>query len=134
MMINDSEGREKTPSELISKRIAELDDWRGEMLSRVRELIKEADPEITEEWKWRGTPVWSHRGIVCTGESYKSHVKLTFTRGASLNDPECLFNASMDGKVRRAIDIYRGDKINETAFRALVRAAVAINLSTNKTK
>jgi len=122
-------GLEKSPSELISERIAELDDWRGETLHRVRELIKDADPEIMEEWKWGGTPVWSHGGIVCTGESYKNHVKLTFAKGASLEDPAGLFNASLDGKVRRAIDIHLGDEMNESAFKDLVRAAVALNLS-----
>ena len=120
---------EKSPSELISERIAELGDWRGDVLRRVRELIKEADPEIIEEWKWRGTPVWSHKGIVCTGESYKNHVKLTFAKGASLRDPTGLFNASMDGNVRRAIDIHHGEKLNEAAFQQLIRAAVALNSS-----
>ena len=105
-MTNSGIRHEKTPSELISERIADLGDWRGDVLRRVRELIKEADPEIVEEWKWRGTPVWSHKGIVCTGESYKSHVKLTFAKGASLKDPEGIFNASLDGNVRRAIDIH----------------------------
>lgn len=132
-MTNAGTRHEKSPSELISERIAELGDWRGEMLRRVRELIREADPEITEEWKWRGTPVWSHKGIVCTGESYKNHVKLTFAKGASLKDPARLFNASMDGNVRRAVDIHRGDKINESALKDLIRAAVALNLS-GKTK
>ncbi len=122
---------EKSPSELISERIAGLGDWRGQMLSRVREVIKKADPEIVEEWKWR-TPVWSHNGIVCTGESYKNHVKLTFAKGASLRDPADLFNASMDGNVRRAIDILQGDGINEPALMDLIRAAVALNLSTKK--
>ena len=123
----------KSASEQISKRIRELDDWRGETLSRVRELIKDADPEIVEEWKWAkpkspGTPVWSHNGIVCTGESYKDIVKLTFAKGASLKDPSHLFNSSLEGKVRRAIDIREGDKINERALKELVRAAVALNL------
>ena len=123
----------KSASEQISKRIRELDDWRGETLSRVRELIKGADPEIVEEWKWAkpkspGTPVWSHNGIVCTGESYKDIVKLTFAKGASLKDPSHLFNSSLEGKVRRAIDIREGDKINERALKELVRAAVALNL------
>lgn len=131
-MTNARKSHEKSPSELISEKIAELGDWRGEMLRRVRELIKEADPEIIEEWKWRGTPVWSHNGIVCTGESYKNHVKLTFAKGASLKDPTPLFNASLDGKVRRAIDIHRGDEINETAFKDLIRAAVALNSSGKK--
>jgi hypothetical protein len=120
-------------SELISNRIKELGDWRGKTLSRVRELIKEADPEIVEEWKWAkatspGTPVWSHNGLVCTGETYKSVVKLTFSRGASLKDPSRLFNSSLDGKVRRAIDIREGDKIDEPALKELIRAAVALNL------
>ncbi|HEY7747834.1 MAG TPA: DUF1801 domain-containing protein [Aestuariivirgaceae bacterium] len=124
---------EKSPSELISERIAELGDWRGDVLRRARKLIKEADPDIIEEWKWRGTPVWSHNGIVCTGESYKNVVKLTFAKGASLKDPAGLFNASMDGNVRRAIDIHHSDKINEAAFKTLIRAAVALNSSSKKT-
>lgn len=128
-MTNAGTGPTKSPSELISERIAELGDWRGETLHRVRELIKEADPEVVEEWKWRGTPVWSHHGILCTGESYKSYVKLTFAKGASLKDPADLFNASLEGKVRRAIDIHRGDEMNEPAFKDLIRAAVALNLS-----
>ncbi len=114
-------------SELISKRIAELGDWRGETLGRMRKLIKGADPEIVEEWKWMGTPVWSHDGIICTGESYKSVVKLTFAKGASLQDPAGLFNSSLDGNVRRAIDIHEGEKVDQTAFKALVRQAVALN-------
>jgi hypothetical protein len=122
----------KSPSELISERIAELGDWRGDVLRRVRELIKEADPEITEEWKWRGTPVWSHNGIVCTGESYKGYVKLTFAKGASLKDPAGLFNASMDGNVRRAIDIHQDYQIEEPALKDLIRAAVAHNSSGTK--
>jgi hypothetical protein len=131
-MTNSENRQEKSPSEPISERIAELGDWRGDVLRRVRELIKEADPEIVEEWKWRGTPVWSHKGIVCTGESYKSHVKLTFAKGASLKDPEGIFNASLDGNVRRAIDIHEGDKLNEAVFRDLIRAAVAHNSSGKK--
>jgi hypothetical protein len=131
-MTNAGTRHEKSPAELISERISELGDWRGEALRRVRELIKEADPDIMEEWKWRGTPVWSHNGIVCTGESYKNHVKLTFAKGASLNDPAGLFNASMDGNVRRAIDIHHGDTINDSALKDLVRAAVALNLSVKK--
>ncbi len=120
-------------SEQISKRIRELGDWRGETLSRVRALIKEADPEIVEEWKWvkptnPGTPVWSHNGLVCTGETYKSVVKLTFAKGASLKDPSRLFNSSLDGKVRRAIDIREGDEIDEPALKELIRAAAALNL------
>ena len=115
-------------SELISKRIAELGDWRGKMLAKVRKLIHEADPEIVEEWKWMGTPIWSHDGIVCTGESYKSVVKLTFAKGASLADPSGLFNSSLDGNVRRAIDIHEGDKVDEAALKKLIRAAVVLNL------
>src|SRR6059058_3151919 len=116
-------------SELIDKRIAELGDWRGETLSRMRKLIKEADPDVVEEWKWMGTPVWSHDGIICTGESYKDVVKLTFSRGASLKDPARLFNSSLDGNVRRAIDIHEGEEGDESAFKALVRQAVALNSS-----
>lgn len=114
-------------SELISRRIAELGDWRGAALASVRQLIRAADPEVVEEWKWRGTPVWSHHGIVCTGESYKSIVKLTFAKGAALKDPSHLFNAGLDGKVRRAIDIHAGEEIDASAFKALFRAAVALN-------
>ena len=114
-------------SELISKRIADLGDWRGETLGRMRKLIKEADPEAVEEWKWMGTPVWSHDGIICTGESYKSVVKLTFAKGASLKDPARLFNSSLDGNARRAIDIHAGEEVDESAFKALVRQAVALN-------
>jgi hypothetical protein len=120
---------EKTPSQLIDARIEELDDWRGETLARVRALIEEADPEVVEEWKWRGVPVWEHAGILCTGESYKNVVKLTFAKGASLDDPAGLFNSSLDGNVRRAIDIHEGEKIDEKALKALVRAAVALNVS-----
>ena len=116
-------------SELISKRIAELGDWRGEVLGRMRRLIKEADPDVVEEWKWMGTPVWSHDGIICTGESYKNAVKLTFAKGASLEDPALLFNSSLDGNVRRAIDIHEGEEIDESAFKALVRQAIALNNS-----
>ncbi len=116
-------------SELIAKRIAELGDWRGETLSRMRKLIKAADPDAVEEWKWMGTPVWSHDGIICTGESYKSVVKLTFAKGASLADPARLFNSSLDGNVRRAIDIHEGEQVDEAAFEALVRQAVALNRS-----
>jgi hypothetical protein len=122
-----SEGR--PASELISKRIAELGDWRGKILGRMRQLIKEADSEVVEEWKWMGTPVWSHDGIICTGESYKSVVKLTFVKGASLKDPARLFNSSLDGNVRRAIDIREGEAVDEAAFKALVRQAVAVNSS-----
>src|SRR5450631_2978072 len=117
----------ESASELISKRIADLGDWRGETLGRMRKLIKEADPDVVEEWKWMGTPVWSHDGIICTGESYKKVVKLTFAKGASLNDPARLFNSSLDGNVRRAIDIHEGEKIDESAFKTLVRQAIALN-------
>jgi|SRR5436190_16544967 len=119
----------QSASALIDKRIAELKDWRGETLARMRELIKEADPDVVEEWKWMGTPVWSHDGIICTGESYKSVVKLTFAKGASLKDPARLFNSSLDGNVRRAIDIHEGEKLDEGAFKSLIRAAVAANVS-----
>jgi hypothetical protein len=119
----------QSPSVLISKRIAELGDWRGETLSRMRRLIKEADPDVVEEWKWRGVPVWSHDGIICTGESYKSIVKLTFARGAALKDPARLFNSSLDGNVRRAIDIHEGEEVDESAFKALVCQAAALNSS-----
>jgi hypothetical protein len=119
----------QAPSELISKRIAELGDWRGETLGRMRKLIKAADPDVVEEWKWMGTPVWSHDGIICTGESYKAIVKLTFAKGASLRDPARLFNSSLDGNVRRAIDIHEGEEIDESAFKALIREAVAVNIS-----
>ena len=125
-------GHEKSPSQLIDERIAELNDWRGDTLRYIRDLIKEADPGITEEWKWMGTPVWSHNGLVCTGESYKTVVKLTFSKGASLKDPEGLFNASLDGNTRRAIDIHQGDEIDKSAFKNLVRAAVNLNLSGKK--
>ena len=121
-------------SELIDKRIAELGDWRGETLSRMRKLIKEADPDVVEEWKWMGTPVWSHDGVICTGESYKSVVKLTFAKGASLQDPAKLFNASLDGNTRRAIDIHEGEEIDAGAFKALIRAAVALNASGAKAR
>jgi len=114
-------------SERISERIAELGDWRGETLSRMRKLIKQADPGVVEEWKWMGTPIWSHDGIICTGESHKQHVKLTFAKGASLKDPARLFNSSLEGNVRRAIDIHEGDQVDENAFKALVRQAVALN-------
>ena len=116
-------------SELIDQKIIELGDWRGATLSRMRTLIKEADPEVVEEWKWMGTPVWSHGGIICTGESYKSIVKLTFAKGASLKDPAKLFNSSLDGKVRRAIDIHEGEEVDAGAFKALVCAAIAVNTS-----
>ncbi|HKQ85006.1 MAG TPA: DUF1801 domain-containing protein [Steroidobacteraceae bacterium] len=117
------------PSQLIDARIKELSDWRGEMLARVRALIRQADPEVVEEWKWRGVPVWSHTGILCTGETYKNVVKMTFAKGASLDDPSHLFNSSLEGNTRRAIDLHEGDKIDEKALKALVRAAVALNTS-----
>jgi len=118
-----------TPSQLIDARIKELRDWRGETLARIRILIKQADPEVIEEWKWRGVPVWSHAGIICTGETYKSVVKMTFAKGASLADPSKLFNSSLEGNTRRAIDFHEGDKIDEKALKALIRAAVALNTS-----
>ena len=116
-----------SPSELIDARIKELSDWRGETLARLRILIKQADPDVIEEWKWRGVPVWSHAGIICTGETYKNVVKMTFAKGASLDDPSGLFNSSLDGNTRRAIDIHEGDTINERAFKALIKAAVKQN-------
>lgn len=122
----------QSASELIDQRIAELGDWRGETLSRMRKLIREADPDVVEEWKWMGTPVWSHDGIICTGESYRSIVKLTFAKGASLQDPTKLFNSSLDGNTRRAIDIHEGEAVDAGAFRALIRAAVALNASVGK--
>ena len=122
----------KTPSRLIDARIKELGDWRGETLARVRGLIKQADPDVVEEWKWRGVPVWSHAGIICTGETYKSVVKLTFAKGASLPDPSRLFNSSLEGNTRRAIDIHEGDKIDEKALKALIGAAVALNTAPKK--
>jgi hypothetical protein len=118
-----------SPSRLIDARIKELNDWRGKTLSHVRALIKQADPEVVEEWKWRGVPVWSHYGLICTGETYKSIVKLTFAKGASLEDPGGLFNASLEGRVRRAIDLHEGDEVDENAFKALILAAVALNRS-----
>ncbi|MDE3096386.1 MAG: DUF1801 domain-containing protein [Chloroflexota bacterium] len=128
--MNKSGARQgQSASELISKRIAELGDWRGETLDRVRKLIREADPGVVEEWKWMGTPVWSHDGIICTGESYKSVVKLTFPKGASLTDQARLFNSSLEGNARRAIDIHEGEEVDESAFKALVRQAVALNTS-----
>ena len=124
----------QSASELIDKRIAELGDWRGQTLSRMRKLIKEADPDVVEEWKWMGTPVWSHDGIICTGECYKSIVKLTFSKGASLMDPAKLFNSSLDGNIRRAIDIHEGKEVDAGAFKALIRAAVALNTSVGKAR
>ena len=126
--------KEASPSKLIDGRIKELGDWRGEMLGRVRGLIKQADPDVVEEWKWRGVPVWEHDGIICTGETYKAVVKLTFAKGAALDDPAGLFNSSLDGNVRRAIDIREGEKINEKALKALIRAAVELNVSKTKKK
>ena len=122
----------ESPSQLIDAKIKELDDWRGMTLSHVRTLIKQADPDVIEEWKWRGVPVWSHAGIICTGESYKTIVKLTFAKGAVLEDPSGLFNASLDGNVRRAIDLHEGDKIDEAAFKALIHAAMALNRSKSR--
>ncbi|MEO8803174.1 MAG: DUF1801 domain-containing protein [Rudaea sp.] len=124
----------QSASELINQRIAALGDWRGKTLSRMRKLIKAADPAVLEEWKWMGTPVWSHDGIICTGESYKAKVKLTFAKGASLKDPAKLFNASLDGNVRRAIDIGENDQIDADAFKTLIREAVALNVSARKSK
>ena len=122
-------GSQKTPSQLIDARIDELGDWRGKMLSRLRALIREADPEVVEEWKWRGVPVWSHDGLICTGETYKSVVKMTFAKGAALKDPSGLFNASLDGNARRAIDFHEGDQIDEKTLKTLIRAAVTLNKS-----
>jgi hypothetical protein len=132
MAKNSGSQKAKSPSQLIDERIKELGDWRGEMLSRIRTLVKQADPDVVEEWKWRGVPVWEHDGIICTGETYKSVVKMTFAKGASLNDPSGLFNSSLEGNTRRAIDFHEGEKINEKALKALVRAAVTLN--TSKTK
>jgi hypothetical protein len=120
-----------TPSQLIDERIEELGDWRGETLARVRRLVKQADPEVVEEWKWRGVPTWYHDGIVCTGETYKKVVKMTFAKGASLEDPSGLFNSSLEGNTRRAIDIHEGEEIDEEALKELIRAAVAINTSSS---
>ena len=124
----------KSPSRLIDERINELGDWRGEILARIRAVIKEADPEVIEEWKWRGVPTWYHDGIICTGETYKNVVKMTFAKGASLKDPSGLFNSSLEGNVRRAIDIHQGETIDEKALKALIRAAVALNASGAKAK
>ena len=122
----------KSPSQLIDGRIKELGDWRGKMLGRIRGLIKEADPDVVEQWKWRGVPVWSHDGIICTGETYKSVVKMTFAKGAALKDPSRLFNSSLEGNTRRAIDFHEGEKINEAALKTLIRAAVTLNKSKAK--
>jgi len=130
--MNKRRSRGESPAELIDARIEELGDWRGETLSRLRTLIKQAAPEVVEEWKWRGVPVWSHGGSICTGETYKAVVKLTFFKGASLEDPARLFNASLDGNTRRAIDLREGEEIDERAFKALVRAAVALNGSSTR--
>lgn len=123
----------KSPSQLIDERIEELGDWRGQMLSKVRNLVRQVDPEVVEEWKWRGTPVWSHDGMICTGETYKNVVKMTFAKGASLKDPSHIFNSSLDGNVRRAIDFHEGDEVDEEALKELIRAAVALNKSSRKT-
>jgi hypothetical protein len=136
---NTGSAADESPSELIDARIAELDDWRGATLSRIRNLIKQADPEVVEEWKWRkatnpGVPVWSHDGMICTGETYKNIVKTTFAKGASLEDPSGLFNSSLEGNTRRAIDVHEGDEIDEEAFKALIRAAVALNSGTVRRK
>jgi hypothetical protein len=126
--------KEKAPSRLIDERIKELGDWRGKTLSQLRTLIKQADPEVVEEWKWRGVPVWSHDGIICTGETYKNVVKMTFAKGAALEDPSGLFNSSLEGNVRRAIDVHEGEKIDGDALKALIRAAVTLNASGAKAK
>jgi len=126
-MTKSGSQKNRSPSQLIDARIAELGDWRGEMLGRLRAVVKEADPEIIEAWKWRGVPVWEHDGIICTGETYKAVVKMTFAKGASLEDPSSLFNSSLEGNARRAIDFFEGDKINERALRNLIRAAVDCN-------
>lgn len=122
----------KSASQLIDEKIEELGDWRGQMLLKVRNIIKQVDPEVVEEWKWRGTPVWSHNGIICTGETYKNVVKMTFAKGASLEDPMHIFNSSLDGNVRRAIDFHQGDQVNEEALKELIRAAIALNKSSCK--
>ena len=129
---NNASRKPPSPSQLIDARIKELDDWRGETLSRLRTLIKQADPKVVEEWKWRGVPVWYHDGMICTGETYKNVVKMTFARGAALKDPASLFNSSLDGNVRRAIDFHEGEKINESALKTLIRAAIALNKSKAK--
>lgn len=133
-MAKSESPREKSPAQLIDARIAELGDWRGEMLSRLRAVVKDADPDVVEEWKWRGVPTWYHDGIICTGETYKTVVKMTFARGASLDDPAGLFNSSLEGNVRRAIDFHEGEKINVKALKALIRAAVTLNESKAKRK
>ena len=128
-MAKNTSRKSKSPARLIDERIEELGDWRGRMLSRLRALVKQADPQVVEEWKWRGVPVWSHDGLICTGETYKSVVKMTFAKGASLEDPSRLFNSSLEGNTRRAIDFREGDRIDEAALKALVRAAVELNAS-----
>ncbi len=133
-MAKSGSQQDKSPSQLIDERIKELGDWRGEMLGRLRALVREADPEVVEEWKWRGVPVWEHDGIICTGETYTSVVKMTFAKGASLQDPSGLFNSSLEGNTRRAIDFREGEEINERALKALVRAAVTLNTSKSKSK
>lgn len=132
-MDENSASETKSPSQLIDQRIEELGDWRGQMLTKLRNLIRQADPEIVEEWKWRGTPVWSHDGMVCTGETYKNVVKMTFAKGASLNDPSRIFNSSLEGNTRRAIDIHEGEEVYEEALKELIRAAVDLNKSSRKT-
>jgi hypothetical protein len=127
-------GAGKSPAQLIDARIKELGDWRGTLLGRLRALVKAADPEVVEEWKWRGVPVWSHDGIICTGETYKSYVKMTFAKGAALKDPAKLFNSSLEGNTRRAIDFHEGEKINEAALKTLIRDAVTLNKTKTKTK
>jgi len=129
---NDTSRKAESPSRLIDARIKELGDWRGKTLSRIRSLIKEADPEVVEEWKWRGVPVWSHDGQICTGETYKDVVKLTFLKGAQLKDPSRLFNASLEGNARRAIDLREGEELDDPAFKALIRSAVALNTSPHR--
>jgi len=132
--MNKSRSKGESPSKLIDARIKELGDWRGKTLSRIRALIKQADPEVVEEWKWRGVPVWYHDGMICTGETYKSVVKVTFSKGASLKDPSRLFNSSLDGNARRAIDLHEGEKIDVEALKDLVRAAIALNESSTRRK
>jgi hypothetical protein len=131
-MTKSASQKSESPAKLIDARIKELGDWRGKMLSRVRALVKEADPEVVEEWKWRGVPVWSHDGLICTGETYKNVVKLTFAKGAALKDPSGLFNASLEGNTRRAIDLHEDEEIDEDAFKTLIRAAVTLNKSKGK--
>jgi hypothetical protein len=131
-MTTSGSQKNKSPSQLIDARIKELGDWRGEMLSRLRTLVKEADPEVVEEWKWRGVPVWYHDGMICTGETYKNVVKMTFAKGAALKDPAGLFNSSLDGNTRRAIDFHESEEIDEEALKTLIRAAVTLNKSTAK--